>query len=61
MTGFGCGKEEPQKDPLAKSMVILRPNTEHGEVCALYLCGFLSIVLCGPGRFSIDPLSSPRS
>ena len=31
-------------------------DADHGEVCVLYLCGFLAIVLCGSGRFSVDAL-----
>ena len=30
------------------------PKADHGEVCVLYLCGFLSIMVCGAGRLSID-------
>ena len=35
-------------------------DADHGEICVLYLCGFLAVVLCGPGRFSIDALLSGR-
>jgi len=31
-------------------------NADHGELCVLYLCGFLSAALCGAGRFSTDAL-----
>ena len=30
------------------------PNADHGELCVLYLCGCLAILLGGAGRFSID-------
>lgn len=33
-------------------------NADHGELCVLYLCGFLSTALCGAGRFSMDALLS---
>lgn len=33
-------------------------GADHGEVCVLYLCGCLAIILCGPGRFSVDALLS---
>lgn len=36
----------------------LGSNAEHGELCVLYLCGFLSAALCGAGRFSMDALLS---
>ena len=31
-------------------------GADHGEVCVLYLCGSLAVLLCGPGRFSVDAL-----
>ena len=31
-------------------------GADHGEVCVLYICGFLAVLLCGPGRYSIDAL-----
>lgn len=31
-------------------------NADHGELCVIYVCGFLSLALCGAGRFSIDSL-----
>ncbi len=31
-------------------------GADHGEVCVLYLCGSLAVLLCGPGRFSLDAL-----
>lgn len=34
------------------------PHADHGELCVLYLCGFLSAALCGAGRFSMDALFS---
>ena len=29
-------------------------GADHGEVCVLYLCGMLAVLLCGPGRLSLD-------
>lgn len=45
--------------PLVISMgvaffLVLRHNPDSGELAALYLAGALSILLCGPGRASID-------
>lgn len=31
-------------------------DSDHGELCVLYLCGFLSLAFSGAGRFSIDAL-----
>ena len=30
------------------------PDADHGELCVLYLCGCLAVLLCGAGHFSID-------
>ncbi len=32
-------------------------NFEQGEMAALYLVGFIAILLCGPGKWSIDRMS----
>ncbi len=35
--------------------------SDHGEICVLYICGFMAILLCGPGRYSIDALLGSKS
>ncbi|WP_263385595.1 DoxX family protein [Granulicella arctica] len=35
-------------------------DADHGEVCVLYICGFVSVPLCGPGRYSVDALLTAR-
>ena len=36
-------------------------DADHGEVCVLYICGFLAVLLCGPGRYSVDALLTAKS
>ena len=35
-------------------------DADHGEVCVLYTCGFLAVLLCGPGRYSVDALLTAK-
>ena len=35
-------------------------DADHGEICVLYVCGFLAILLCGPGRYSVDALLTAK-
>ena len=35
-------------------------DADHGEICVLYLCGTLAVLLCGAGRFSLDALLNRR-
>jgi len=34
--------------------------SEHGEVCVLYVSGFVAVAVAGAGRFSVDHLLSRR-
>ena len=36
-------------------------QSDHGEVCVLYICAFSAVVMCGPGRYSIDALLSSKA
>ena len=33
---------------------------DHGEVCVLYVCGFIAILVCGSGRYSSDALLAQK-
>ncbi|WP_394845807.1 DoxX family protein [Pendulispora brunnea] len=37
------------------------PQAEHGELCALYVCGALTLALSGAGPYSIDAMMRRRS
>ena len=36
-------------------------DADHGEICVLYICGCLTVLLAGPGRYSMDALLGGKS